>query len=79
MTTAVRKIIQEVQALSEAEQRELQEALRTTPVIGQPATKQDVAQRLAAVRSSTQHSFPTGDIAQVLAEIERGYQADHTR
>lgn len=79
MTTAVRKIIQEVQALTEAEQRELQAALLTTPVMTSAPTQPDVAARLAAVRASTQHSFPTGDITQVLAEIERGYRADPAR
>lgn len=33
----------------------------------------DVERKLAAVRSAVQHSFPTGDIDQMLAEIERGY------
>lgn len=32
----------------------------------------DPAKKLAVVRASTQHSFPTADVDQMLAEIERG-------
>jgi hypothetical protein len=35
---------------------------------GRPA-----AEKLRAVRTATQHAFPTGPIEQMLAEIERGY------
>lgn len=31
--------------------------------------------RLAAVRAAARHEFPTGDIDDMLAEIERGYGA----
>jgi len=33
----------------------------------------DAAKKLEAVRAGARHAFPTGDIAQMLAEIERGY------
>lgn len=33
----------------------------------------DRARKLAAVRAATAHSFPTGEIDQMNAEIERGY------
>jgi hypothetical protein len=33
----------------------------------------DQARKLAAVRAAARHSFPTGDIDRMLAEIERGY------
>ncbi|MGH2829470.1 MAG: plasmid mobilization protein [Steroidobacteraceae bacterium] len=33
----------------------------------------DPARKLAAVRAAGRHSFPTGDIEQMLHEIERGY------
>jgi hypothetical protein len=33
----------------------------------------DQARKLAAVRAAARHSFPTGDIDQMLVEIERGY------
>jgi hypothetical protein len=32
--------------------------------------------KLAAVSRAAEHSFPTADIDQMLAEIERGYLAD---
>jgi hypothetical protein len=37
--------------------------------LGEPARK------LAAVRAAARHSFPTADIDQMRAEIERGYSA----
>jgi len=36
----------------------------------------DPKKRLAIVRSSARHSFPTADIGAMLAEIERGYGDD---
>lgn len=33
----------------------------------------DQARKLAAVRAAARHSFPTGDVDQMLAEIEQGY------
>lgn len=33
----------------------------------------DQARKLAVVRTATGHSFPTGDIDRMLAEIEHGY------
>lgn len=38
--------------------------------------KGDAELKLRAVRAAARHSFPTGDIEQVLEEIERGYQSD---
>jgi len=34
----------------------------------------DAETKMQAVRRATEHSFPTGDIDQILKEIERGYQ-----
>lgn len=33
----------------------------------------DIARKLAAVRAAAGHSFPTGDIDQILEEIDQGY------
>lgn len=33
----------------------------------------DRMRKLAAVRAASRHSFPTGDIDEMLADIERGY------
>jgi hypothetical protein len=32
--------------------------------------------KLAAIRTAAGHAFPTGEVADMLAEIERGYQQD---
>ena len=44
----------------------LRAARRRTPVA-------DPKKKLDAVRASLRHSFPTADIDQMLAEVERGY------
>lgn len=41
---------------------------------GKQQASGDVEQRLAAVRAAMRHSFPTGDIGDMLQEIERGYR-----
>lgn len=40
---------------------------------GEPS--RDAHRKLAAVRAASRHAFPTSDIAQMLAEIERGYSS----
>jgi hypothetical protein len=47
--------------------RTLREARQRKPV-------NDAETKLRAVRRAAKHSFPTGDIEQMLREIERGYQ-----
>ncbi len=47
--------------------RALREALVSRSAVD-PETKR------TAVRLATEYSFPTGDLAQMLREIERGYQ-----
>jgi hypothetical protein len=39
----------------------------------------DPKKKLAVVRAAVRHSFPTADIAQMLAEIEQGYTAPDPR
>jgi hypothetical protein len=39
----------------------------------------NVGKKLDAVRAATRHSFPTADINDMLAEIERGYGAADRR
>lgn len=36
---------------------------------------QDTGRKLAAVREAARHSYPSGDIEHMLAEIEQGYSA----
>jgi hypothetical protein len=45
----------------------LREARRRHHALGDPRKK------LAAVRAAVPHSFPTGDVEQMLSEIETGY------
>lgn len=37
-----------------------------------------VAQKLEAIRAATRHSFPSGDINNMLGEIENGYRGKHS-
>lgn len=37
----------------------------------------DASRKLSAVRTATRHAFPSGDIDDMLAQIERGYTSDH--
>jgi len=37
----------------------------------------DASKKLAAVRAATRHAFPSGDVDEILAQIERGYTSDH--
>lgn len=34
----------------------------------------DLDRKLASVKAAARHSFPSGDVAQMLDEIERGYR-----
>jgi hypothetical protein len=52
--------------VSEWVRRALREARRREP-------QGDVETKLRALRTATQHNFPTADIDVMLAEIERGY------
>jgi len=55
-------------ALGEWVRRALREARSQRPV-------QDSQAKLKAVRKAAEYAFPTADIEQMLAEIERGYQS----
>jgi hypothetical protein len=39
----------------------------------------DPGRKLEAVRTAARHSFPSGDIREMLAEIERGYAGETGR
>jgi hypothetical protein len=52
--------------VSEWVRRSLREARRRQP-------GRDAGRKLQAIRAASRHSFPTADIDQMLAEIERGY------
>lgn len=54
--------------VSEWVRRALREARRREP-------RGDLESKLRAVRAAARHQFPTGEIDEMLAEIERGYGA----
>jgi len=39
----------------------------------------DAGKKLEIVRAASDHAFPTGDVDQILAEIERGYLGQSRR
>ena len=39
--------------------------------------KSDAGKKLEAVRAAVRHEFPTGDINEILTQIESGYSALH--
>jgi hypothetical protein len=55
-------------AVAELVPRALREAREAKPL-------NDAETKLKAVRRGAENSFPTGDIDQMLKEIEQGYQA----
>ena len=73
--------------LDESEYRELQRAARAARLTIAEWVRQalraarsrqplsDATRKLGIVRTAARHSFPTGPVEQMLAEIERGYAA----
>lgn len=74
--------------LDDAEYREIQEIARRQRMSLSEWVRQalrcsrerqplrDPDRKLAAIRAAVRHSFPSADIATMLAEIERGYLGD---
>ncbi len=74
--------------LEEAEMREIQRIARRQRITVAEWVRQalrvarrggpsvDARKKLETIRAAAQHSFPTGDIDQMLGEIERGYSAN---
>jgi Ribbon-helix-helix protein, copG family len=70
--------------LDEDELREIQRIARTRHMTvaewvrqalrsaGEAEPLRDAARKLEAVRAAARHSYPTGEIEQILGEIERG-------
>ena len=77
--------------LEESEWREIQSAARAQRMTVAEWVRQalrgarrrepggQLGRKLEAVRSAVKHSFPTGDIEQMLTEIERGYADEQAR
>jgi hypothetical protein len=74
--------------LDDAELREIQRAARARRMTVAEWVRQvlrvarrqesggDTGTKIAVVRAAARHAFPSGDIQQVLGEIERGYVAE---
>ena len=43
-----------------------------------PLTDTEVKKKLGVVRTATRYDFPTGDVDQILREIDQGYQVKRT-
>jgi hypothetical protein len=54
----------------------VRQALRTAQ---QRESSGDASRKLAAVQTAARHSFPSSDIREMLAEIERGYAGEGDR
>jgi hypothetical protein len=77
--------------LDDAEMRELQRVARAQRMTVAQWVRQalraarrqepgsDPRKKLEIVRAAARHSYPTADIEDMLAEIERGYVADRPR
>jgi hypothetical protein len=75
--------------LDEAEMRELRRVARAHRMTVAEWVRQalraarrrapsgDSGRKLDAIRAASRHAFPTGDIAEMLADVERGYGAEH--
>ena len=71
--------------LDEDELREIQRIARTRRMTvaewvrqalrsaGQSEPLREASKKLEAVRAAARHSFPTGDIDQMLGDVEKGY------
>lgn len=74
--------------LDDAEYRELQKAARKQGMTVSQWVRQalrtmrrrepakDVGPKISAVREAARHTYPSGDIEHMLAEIESGYHAE---
>jgi hypothetical protein len=77
--------------LEDAEMRDLQRVARTQRMTVAEWVRQalraarrqepgsDVRKKLEIVRGAARHAYPTADIDDMLAEIERGYMTDRPR
>lgn len=66
----------EIQAAARRQGMSVTEWVRSTLLAGQAEDTANRRRALAAVRAARSGDFPTGDIDQILAEIEAGYADD---
>jgi len=77
--------------IEESEWREIQRAARSTRVTIAEWVRQtlraarasapvgDIGKKLDVIRAATRQAYPTGDIEQMLTQIEQGYRTDGPR
>jgi hypothetical protein len=66
--------MRELQRVARAERMTVAEWVRQTlRAARRQAPTGDAARKAAAIRKAMRHEFPSGDIDDMLAEIERGY------
>ena len=66
--------LREIQRIARAQRMTVAEWVRQVlRAARQRVPRGDFSKKLDVVRAASRHSYPTGDIDQVLAEIERGY------
>ena len=73
------KEMRAIQDSAERQQVTVREWVRQTLRSACPrATPTDTKKKLDVVRAASRYDFPTGDIDQILREIDQGYQASFT-
>ncbi len=67
--------LREIQRVARAQKMTVAEWVRQTLRVARNCEPSgDIKKKLEVVRAATRHSYPTGDIDQMIAEIERGYR-----
>lgn len=64
--------LEEIQEAARRERLTVAEWVRRALRAARKEGPMDTMRKLEAVRAAVEHEFPTGDIAQMLAEIEHG-------
>jgi len=66
--------LRDLQRVARAERMTVAEWVRQTlRAARRRVPRGDAARKLAAIRAAAKHEFPTADIDEMLAQIERGY------
>jgi hypothetical protein len=66
--------LREIQRVARAQKMTVAEWVRQTLRVARSrAPSGDIRKKLEVVRAAAKHSYPTGDIDQMIAEIEQGY------
>lgn len=66
--------LREIQRVARAQKMTVAEWVRQTLRVARSREPSgDIKKKLEVVRAAARHSYPTGDIDQMIAEIEQGY------